>query len=282
MLRASAAADGQAVRLLFDGIAIDVTNICYLDAIHTYNNHSFTCYSLYVGISMHYAVLYDFSDHNPIPLLLLLVILYLFIVVFAIRAANHGRLIPLMAGSRGGGWMLVLGVGLIVSIIASGELLTYAIYFHALSQGQYQTVEGSVEEFTPRPIHGHGVAGFTVDGIRFTYVATDLTGALQQPQPPFQPLQNGRYVRISYTRDYTHVYVAEPTLYDPKILKVEILQKPEPPPVTQPNNRISCITPITQQPNPRLQPTALPCVQDRPFVDGTFPGLPTPLSQGVG
>lgn len=182
---------------------------------------------------MHYATLYNITDYNPIPSLLTLVTLYLIIVVFALRAAPQGRLFRLFPAPGGAGWLLALAFGLLVTIIASSQMLVYRIYFRALSQAHYRTVEGPVEEFTPRPIHGHGGGSFSVDGIWFSYAAHDLTAALQQPPPPLQPLQNGSYVRVAYTRDYNTVYVGGSTFYDLQILKLEMLQTPEPSP-TQP------------------------------------------------
>jgi hypothetical protein len=192
---------------------------------------------------MHYAVLYDITDYNPIPYLLTFIALYLIIVMFGIRAANHGQLFRLFATSGGAVWLLALCVGLLVTIIASSQILIYTIYFRALSQGHYRIVEGSVEEFSPRPIHGHGAGTFTVDGVWFHYVENDLTAALQQSRPPLQSLQNGSYVRVTYMRDYGTVYVGESTFYDLQILRLEILQKPEPSPTEQPAHSLRTPTP---------------------------------------
>src|SRR5690242_4950244 len=90
------------------------------------------------GISMHYATLYDIADHNPIPSWLALIMLYLIVVVFAIRAANHWRLFHSFPVPGGPVWLIVLLFGLPVTMIASSQVVIYTIYFRALSQGQYR------------------------------------------------------------------------------------------------------------------------------------------------
>ena len=39
----------------------------------------------------------------------------------------------------------------------------------AYRNGQYETAEGYVENFTPQPIHGHATEHFEIDGVQFVY-----------------------------------------------------------------------------------------------------------------
>jgi hypothetical protein len=202
---------------------------------------------------MHDTVLYDMADHNPIPYLLPLVMLYLIIVVAAIHAAQHRRLFRLIFAPGGGGWMCFLGIGLLVTVIASYQIVLSSLYLHQLSQGRYQVVEGAVAEFIPEPIAGHVVGRFTVRGIMFTYTTDEMAAALQQPKPPLQPLQNNMYVRVFYTYDYRKVGVSASKSYAYQILRLELLQLSEPPPLKQATDGRFSLTATSQQPNPRMQ-----------------------------
>ena len=161
--------------------------------------------------------------------------------------------------------MFFLGIGLLVTVIASYQIVLSSLYLHQLSQGRYQVVEGAVEEFIPEPIAGHVVGRFTVRGIIFTYTTDGMAAVLQQPKPPLQPLQNNMYVRVFYTHDYSKVGTSTSKSYDYQILRLEMLQLPEPPPLKQSSDWRFSLTSTSQQPNPRMQADRLRRARSRLF-----------------
>lgn len=69
---------------------------------------------------------------------------------------------------------------------------------HRLQYGQYSMVEGPVLDFVPPPVNGHGAESFTVGGQRFSYTLGSLTPGFRPTAGHGEPIQPGRYVRISY------------------------------------------------------------------------------------
>lgn len=76
------------------------------------------------------------------------------------------------------------------------------LYFN----GNYQTVEGTIEEFEPLPLNGNGTESFTVNGINFRYSKSALSyvGYKTTAAEGGYITENGQKIRIRYIYDYTY------------------------------------------------------------------------------
>jgi hypothetical protein len=97
----------------------------------------------------------------------------------------------------------ILGFGAAFAFSAGG--LGVSNVWHQRSElrqrvlaGDFETVEGQVEGFTPLPSHGHGSESFTVKGIRFKYAYGDSSRGGYRGALYGSPIREGLYVRIGY------------------------------------------------------------------------------------
>ena len=73
-------------------------------------------------------------------------------------------------------------------------------------KGNYQTVEGAVQDFEPLPLNGNGTESFTVNGIQFRYSNSALSyyGYKTTAAEGGYITKNGQNVRIKYIYDETY------------------------------------------------------------------------------
>ena len=64
--------------------------------------------------------------------------------------------------------------------------------------GNFEVVEGSVENFDPMPRSGHKMESFTVDGVRFEYSDFVVTPGFNNATSRGGPIREGLQVRISH------------------------------------------------------------------------------------
>ena len=92
----------------------------------------------------------------------------------------------------------------VANIYVFNDLKTNIIdsYFN----GNFQAVEGTVQEFEPLPLNGNGTESFTVNGIEFKYSKSALTyvGYKTTAAEGGYITKNGQKVRIRYIYDYIY------------------------------------------------------------------------------
>lgn len=86
-------------------------------------------------------------------------------------------------------WTLIAGLGIGVQQYQLRK--SYA-------QGNFNIVEGAVENFDPMPYEGHKSETFTVDGVKFSYSDYQVTPGFNNATSHGGPIQEGLPVRISY------------------------------------------------------------------------------------
>lgn len=106
--------------------------------------------------------------------------------------------------------------GFVFSVFLSNDIDLYNTCVKAYKSGNYEIVEGYVENFVPMPKEGHVQESFDVDGVHFEYSENSVTCAYSQTEPYGGVIRNGQYLKIGYV-DHTGygniiVYIAENTL----------------------------------------------------------------------
>ena len=93
-------------------------------------------------------------------------------------------------------WCIVL----VVTILAGRQQYDlYRTVTDAYKSGQYQIVEGYVENFDPMPPEGHKVESFDINGVHFSYSDNKtMTGYHNAKCNGGVITGNGQYLRIGY------------------------------------------------------------------------------------
>ena len=86
-------------------------------------------------------------------------------------------------------WTLVTGVRM------SSEYLSLR---RALASDGTRVVEGTISDLHIPPIWERAPESFTVQGVRFSYAASEFTGAFNTPSTYGGPVRVGRHVRVHY------------------------------------------------------------------------------------
>ncbi|MBD1575662.1 hypothetical protein HC723_04240 [Vibrio sp. S11_S32] len=86
-------------------------------------------------------------------------------------------------------WTLLAGLG--IGLIQYQLRSDYA-------EGNYEIVEGIVENFEPMPYEGHQSESFTVNGIKFKYSDFRVTSGFNNTKSHGGPIRENLPVRISY------------------------------------------------------------------------------------
>lgn len=68
-------------------------------------------------------------------------------------------------------------------------------------KGEYDTVEGIVEEFDPMPKGGHKNESFKVNGVKFEYSDFDISPGFHNAASHGGPIREGLFVRVSHIGD---------------------------------------------------------------------------------
>ncbi len=67
-----------------------------------------------------------------------------------------------------------------------------------VEQGDYQVVEGTVENFDPMPYGGHALESFDIDGVGFSYSDYEPAGGFNKSKSHGGPVDVGKFLKISY------------------------------------------------------------------------------------
>lgn len=65
-------------------------------------------------------------------------------------------------------------------------------------QGEYDVVEGSVENFNPMPYGGHQQESFTVEGVKFSYSDFSISPGFNNTKSHGGPIRKGLRVKVSH------------------------------------------------------------------------------------
>ncbi len=95
------------------------------------------------------------------------------------------------------------------------EVSGYKNVVQAYRNGDYETVEGFVEDFHPMPYEGHSMESFTIGGVEFEYSDYSITQGYHNALSHGGVITgNGQHLRIGYVRaplsgDNIIVYIEE-------------------------------------------------------------------------
>lgn len=122
----------------------------------------------------------------------------------------------------------VCGTAMAVFVFAcflSDTIDLYNTSFKAYKSGNYEIVEGYVENFVPMPKGGHARESFNIDGVYFEYSENSIPFAYSQTKPYGGVIRNGKYLKIGYVYHPSYgniiVYIEENTLLSKKSASVK-------------------------------------------------------------
>ena len=93
----------------------------------------------------------------------------------------------------------VLFLGLIV---CGTHLYGYNKLMDSYKSGQYEIVEGYVENFKPMPYEGHSDESFEINGVAFSYSDYEITSGYHNAKSHGGVIEgNGQYLKIGYVHN---------------------------------------------------------------------------------
>ena len=105
--------------------------------------------------------------------------------------------------------------------VLRGQLDMYRRVIVPYARGDYEVVEGCVENFVPMPSEGHACETFDIDGVHFAYSDNDVTVGYRNTRVKGGVVRgDGQYLRVGY------VYYNE--TYGNIIVYIEELTPPSP------------------------------------------------------
>lgn len=151
-----------------------------------------------------YEVSYKFEIGAFIPLFMVIMI-----PVIGLRNRNFADSL----GAKiflGVAWCFTLAVTVVVGI---HQIRMYTTVTGAYRDGEYQTVEGYVENFHPMPPEGHDTEDFDIQGVSFSYSDyTVMTGYHNAKSKGGVITGDGQYLKIGYVQyngENVIVYIEE-------------------------------------------------------------------------
>lgn len=116
-------------------------------------------------------VLYEVGFQFETALVIPLVVLVAFVVILKVKW-QETPIVPKILFSAVACFLLAVCI-----LMYQSQWDMYTTVTNAYENGDYQTVEGYVENFHPMPPEGHDVEFFDIDGVHFSYSdATVMTG----------------------------------------------------------------------------------------------------------
>lgn len=94
------------------------------------------------------------------------------------------------------GMLVILFVAIVVF---PDQIRMYANTVGAYKRGDYQIIEGYIEDFHPMPKKGHDIESFTINGVSFEYGYTGSFGYHRCKKDGGVITDNGQHLRIGYT-----------------------------------------------------------------------------------
>jgi hypothetical protein len=94
-------------------------------------------------------------------------------------------------------------VGLFSSILIASEISMYSKVVGAYERGDYQIVEGYVENFDPMPSNGHSKESFEINGVYFSYSDYEVRQGYHNAKSHGGVISgDGQYLKIGYVQPY--------------------------------------------------------------------------------
>ena len=142
-------------------------------------------------------VLYELSFRLESAMLIPLIMLIMIPLVPWLNRRRYGQRTGL--GTRiflGIIWCFVLAIAILVG---SHQWKLHRTVQDAYSSGNYQTVEGYVENFDPMPAEGHKQESFDVSGVHFSYSDYVIQPGYRNARAKGGVISgNGQHLRIGY------------------------------------------------------------------------------------
>ncbi len=88
---------------------------------------------------------------------------------------------------------------IVVALVLPDQIKMYENTVGAFKRGDYDVVEGYVENFHPMPKEGHDTESFYIDGVQFKYGYTVSFGYHKAKVDGGVITENGQHLRIGYT-----------------------------------------------------------------------------------
>lgn len=116
-----------------------------------------------------------------------------FVKIFCICAAIHALLFG----------VIVIGI----------HMYGFNKLMNSYESGQYEVVEGYVENFKPMPYEGHSNESFEINGVEFSYSDYEITSGYHNAKSHGGVIEgNGQYLKIGYVHNVqgnTIVYIEQ-------------------------------------------------------------------------
>ena len=105
--------------------------------------------------------------------------------------------------------------GFMVLVFLSNDIDLYNTCVKAYRSGDYEIVEGYVENYVPMPKEGHALESFNVGDVYFEYSENSAVCGYSQTEPYGGVIRNGQYLKIGYVYHPSYgniiVYIEENT-----------------------------------------------------------------------
>jgi len=161
-----------------------------------------------------YEVSYQFDPMSFIPVIMLIAIPVLYLQE---KQKGGGRLTGGSEVLLTASWVVILFVAIFAG---KYQLDMYNSVINAYKNGEYQIVEGYVENFDPMPSDGGKVESFDINGVHFSYSDyTVMTGYHNAKSKGGVITGDGQYLKIGYI--YYNDSVGNIIVYIEEILDVE-------------------------------------------------------------
>jgi hypothetical protein len=146
-----------------------------------------------------YRLIFDASQNGSV--LIVWMLIPLFAMLFGLLGWGLAKSSDEGFVSKGKIFMAIAACGLIFSIVLLlGNWNQYYQATRALRLGDYETVEGIVQDFVPMPPGGHATESFTVGNVPFHYGA-GWGSIVFNSEWNHGNLRNGAHVRIAYKNE---------------------------------------------------------------------------------
>ena len=147
-------------------------------------------------------ILYEATSKFDFSILAIPAIMIIFMLIFPliIKKSYEGRNVKLnikfvklfcLAG--------ILFVAFWSTVVLIAQLNMYNKTVGAYSRGEYQIVEGYVENFDPMPYEGHANETFEINGVKFSYSDYDIHPGYNNTKSHGGVIkENGQHLKIGY------------------------------------------------------------------------------------
>lgn len=151
-----------------------------------------------------YEVHYQFELYNLIPIVMLIFIFF-FPKMIEKSTLQQGQEMTQIAKYFVRIFCICAGVfiGLCSLILITSEISMYSKIVGAYKRGEYEVVEGYVENFDPMPYTGHSYESFEINGIYFSYSDYVIQQGYHNSKSHGGVISgDGQYLKIGYVQQH--------------------------------------------------------------------------------